>query len=158
MLDPRQCGRFVKAQIGCLLPGCHPPRWIGSIEIVDRGSGWSPADRAAFGAELGDAQARIDDVHSKCEEYGFPKERHHVRVVIEKDVLYFEDEQGRLGQSYLANPSSSAWGADMRQALKCRDEDETVRGYLYAEASPEDRRPSARWCDAPVCPWLWYTP
>ena len=29
---------------------------------------------------------------------------------------------------------------------------------VYAEGNPEERYPSERFDNVPVCPWLWYTP
>lgn len=156
-LNPDRCGKFVRVHLGAIIPGCHAPQWIGSIEIVDRGSGWSPEERATFDAALGDAQTQLDDAHALCAEWGYPKERCHVYVIIEKDVLFFEDEEGRVGQSYFALPSSSAWGKDEEWG-KNQDPNEAFRGLLYSEGKPEKRWPSVRWGDAPVCPWLWYTP
>lgn len=137
MLDPRACGLFVRVHLGALIPGCHPPHWIGSVEIVDRGSGWSAADRRTFDEHLGDARAQLDETHALCEALGYPKQRHHVRIVIADDVLFFEDEQGRVGQSYFADGH---------------------REMVYAAGDPDRRYPDARFGSAVVCPWLWYTP
>lgn len=126
------------------------------METVDRGSGWSSADWLAFDAELGDVDARLDAVHARCAELGFPKERCHVRIVVEKDVLFFEDEEGRVGQSFFALPTSSAWGEEVR--AMDTGEGGAWRGMLYSEGEPGRRWPSMRWHDARLCPWLWYTP